>query len=519
MADDDCWNAFGSDDDDDDDDDCDNDDDHHHQHPHNDSNDEETSKTNYMAHKVALFVSQFLLQQNPHIHLNQRIVSLRTDHEGIQLALHTALEQVGIILQTTTKTTTTKAVQNGSCRLLLDVLIVLQDEGNHNWDRSLLDKVLPGGLWISSSNDMELINDQEFQPPCTIHGLHESTIVARTKLPARVHANTCPWLPTSHSLSAEQERLQQATIVVSAYESSNHKLTEWNIQRAVRALTNCGYCVIPNLLDSTESSRWGQAVLDSVHEAANILLERDHVDIYHPHTSEFEPQAYRELSMREDLRLDLRHGPALNRLRSTEDRGNEVVILRPKSHFTGFLRGHASLLEILYRTMNPKSDTLYKGNMGRYNFNGSGPDGSYQDLRLSIVGGIVSFPGAGDQALHADTPHLFEHIPDLPAHYINVFTPGVAFDKGAGGTAFVHGSHNLQFTAKFCDDHPSMFPHLVRPCLSLGDVVLFDCRILHFGMANHSSSVERVLLYTNSTHAWFHDPKNWDHQSIFENLK
>ncbi|KAL3929291.1 MAG: hypothetical protein SGARI_004794 [Bacillariaceae sp.] len=163
--------------------------------------------------------------------------------------------------------------------------------------------------------------------------------------------------------------------------------------------------------------------------------------------------------------------------------------------------------------------------MGRWNFGGSGADGSYQDLRLSPVGGIVSLPGAADQALHADTPHLFESIPDLPAHYINVFAPCTEFDDEVGGTAFIHGSHNLEFTATYCGDNDGMggdnsrvYPFLVRPKLNMGDVVLFDCRILHFGLANTSDTVERCICYTNTWQNWFHDAKNWDqNRAIFDN--
>jgi len=200
-----------------------------------------------------------------------------------------------------------------------------------------------------------------------------------------------------------------------------------------------------------------------------------------------------------------------------------------------FLRGHPSLMEIIRRTMNPREENnnssnsnnnkppLYLGNIGRWNFGGRGNDGSYQDLRVSPVGGIVSLPGSAEQALHADTPHLFEHIPDLPAHYINLFAPCTAFDEAVGGTAFVHGSHNLAFTAERSssnpgsDDNASFYPWLVRPRLSLGDVVLFDCRILHFGLANTSKTVERCICYANTWQDWFHDAKNWDqHRAIFE---
>ena len=170
---------------------------------------------------------------------------------------------------------------------------------------------------------------------------------------------------------------------------------------------------------------------------------------------------------------------------------------------------------------------LFKGNFGRYNFDGGGPDGSFQDLRVGPVGGIVSLPGAADQALHADTPHLFEHISCMPAHYINAFTPGCPSHDRVGQTALIHTSHCLDFTARYCapDDEnenqqqqqEQLWKHLVRPRLELGDVLLFDCRILHFGLANYASSnVERPLLYTNMTMHWFHDPKNWDDQrSIF----
>uniref|UniRef100_A0A7S1GPF1 Phytanoyl-CoA dioxygenase n=1 Tax=Cyclophora tenuis TaxID=216820 RepID=A0A7S1GPF1_CYCTE len=163
------------------------------------------------------------------------------------------------------------------------------------------------------------------------------------------------------------------------------------------------------------------------------------------------------------------------------------------------------------------------------------------------MGGLISLPGAADQAIHADTPHLFETIDCLPAHYINAFAPGWTTDPTAaaaaaavgtdkdgcftgctdiGGTAFVHGSHRLSFTADVVShdegrsgsiaSQPNVLENLVRPSLQLGDVLLFDCRILHFGLANNSKTVERALLYTNMTQAWFHDPKNWDaHQPIF----
>ena len=55
---------------------------------------------------------------------------------------------------------------------------------------------------------------------------------------------------------------------------------------------------------------------------------------------------------------------------------------------------------------------------------------------------------------------------------------------------------------------------LVNP-LQLGDVILFDCCILHFRLANNSNDIKQPLLYVNMMHEWFHDPKNWDNQQRF----
>jgi hypothetical protein len=223
-------------------------------------------------------------------------------------------------------------------------------------------------------------------------------------------------------------------------------------------------------------------------------------------------------------------------------------------------RFHPSIIAILKALFNPKDDELSKGNFGRWNFGGSGPDGSPQPFRIGPIGSVISCPGAGDQAIHADTPHLFEHIDCLPCHYCNVFTPGFItsvdeendgyfkheFDNDGvwtgnttmGGTALVNGSHKLSVTATFLAEDNGMSSsesltrkqllqlETIRPALDVGDVLIFDNRTLHYGLANNSSGDKtgvnvnagrRPMLYLNVTQAWFHDPKNWDdRESIFE---
>jgi hypothetical protein len=73
---------------------------------------------------------------------------------------------------------------------------------------------------------------------------------------------------------------------------------------------------------------------------------------------------------------------------------------------------------------------------------------------------------------------------------------------------------------------------LVRPHLEAGDLVMFDCRVLHFGLANRSArsskaaaaskaapaatpAVWRPLLYANVTQRWFEDKKNWEKAALF----
>jgi ectoine hydroxylase-related dioxygenase (phytanoyl-CoA dioxygenase family) len=191
-------------------------------------------------------------------------------------------------------------------------------------------------------------------------------------------------------------------------------------------------------------------------------------------------------------------------------------------------------LHIVQQVLNPTDASLASGNFGRHNFEGNGPDGSPQPLRVGPMGGIIALPGSADQAIHADTPHLYELYDCLPAHYVNAFCLGAHVDcekdcygmsTGAtpvGGTAFIHASHKLSFTASLKENwsvatEQRVLQNLVRPSLEIGDLLLFDCRILHFGLANSSKDVERPLLYTNLTQAWFHDPKNWDdREAIFQ---
>jgi hypothetical protein len=58
-----------------------------------------------------------------------------------------------------------------------------------------------------------------------------------------------------------------------------------------------------------------------------------------------------------------------------------------------------------------------------------------------------------------------------------------------GQTAYIAGSHNLKLSAKIMTQEggqEELEARLVRPHLQTGDAVLWDCRVLHFGLANQA---------------------------------
>jgi hypothetical protein len=395
------------------------------------------------------------------------------------------------------------------------------------------------------------------------------------------------------SITVSPSVMERTSIKLDEFNNPNEKpvyatvLTESNVRRATDILNKHGLVIIKGLLPPSQTVPWGDAVLADFNAAVSRL--RNHptrpVDLLNPHTADsFEPLSYREMAMREDLRVDLRSGPNMEILRrsqnelgysdsseSNESNYSPSIIHADVAGAVGSWRKHPSILSIIRSAFNPKEDSLFKGNFGRWNFGGDGPDGSPQPFRLGQIGSVLSCPGSGDQAIHADTPHLFEHINCLPCHYMNIFTPGYQIindsvndcfrneydcdgvwtgNSTMGGTAFIHGSHMLRVSAQLLSEDNK--EHIVtdkeednsnytdaamnrknllqlrtlRPSLDVGDVLFFDCRTIHYGLANTShgdktgidvNAGRRPLLYLNVTQSWFHDPKNWDdRERIFE---
>jgi hypothetical protein len=504
----DLWNAFGDDSDVEEENDC-------------------TNNMSQILLAGVSYLTQHFMKHNPQIKLNQRILATTENSEWIL-----TLNQRGF-----------QIVHDSTS--LCDAVII------SNNDFSQLKCLVPGGCVLilrgeTTDSHLSRLHPQISNSSLVVAKQNDRILEAFTRWNCPSNTLSCCWKPNIHKFQ-ELNLIQKATIVRSAHEIIHHQpLSSFSTNQAVYALQTYGYCIIRQLLDPSKCVEWGHAALQDFKQGSQILKDRDDIDLYNPHESRKDPHNFRELSMREDLRLDLRDGPQIRRMRIHEEvsaSGSPTIhifkssndMLSEEISYQSCLRFHPDVLRIVQKTMNPSDPKLSPGNFGRYNFDGSGPDGSPQPMRIGPMGSIISLPGSADQAIHADTPHLWETHDCLPAHYINAFTLGIdpncerdelsQISTGAthvGGTAFIQASHKLSFTASLSPDwsvtqEPQVLQNLVRPSLELGDILLFDCRILHFGLANTSKNTERPILYTNMTQAWFHDPKNWDDRAtIFD---
>ena len=370
----------------------------------------------------------------------------------------------------------------------------------------------------------------------------------------------------SISLSAihrEYCNLEEATVALSISERQLGIFSDASHAKAVHSLQTFGICILPGLFSSDMVMKWGAAAVSDMTEAL-MTLRKKGIDLLNPGDGGPRIENFHELSMREALRCDLRNGRHLRKLSSCNtistarespvgaiDKSclatNLPIDTAIQSHHIApdeNIRYHPALLSVLDEVLNPlptdPRDQL--GNWGLWNFEGKGPEAGPPDFVVGEVGVVMSLPGCADQTIHADTAHLYVHT-QLPGHYINLFVPAVSAGSSSaaievGQTAFVLGSHQLRVSAHVMNEEGGqqiLEERLVRPHLMAGDALLFDCRILHFGLANQhpkngghddDSVTEkneeftkgwRPLLYVNYHQKFFQDPKNWnDKERLFE---
>ncbi|MEO7248442.1 MAG: phytanoyl-CoA dioxygenase family protein [Novosphingobium sp.] len=126
------------------------------------------------------------------------------------------------------------------------------------------------------------------------------------------------------------------------------------------------------------------------------------------------------------------------------------------------------------------------------------------DWIFDAIGVIVSWPGASDQHVHRDGPSLFAEAgidAILPAYAVTVSIPLQDNDALAGATAFWPGSHRS--AVRLIDSQPE------APEAHAGSCVLWNFRIRHRGLGNHSQQ-PRLLLYLTACRRFWTDSFNFE---------
>jgi ectoine hydroxylase-related dioxygenase (phytanoyl-CoA dioxygenase family) len=137
------------------------------------------------------------------------------------------------------------------------------------------------------------------------------------------------------------------------------------------------------------------------------------------------------------------------------------------------------------------------------------------DARPSFCGVVFSRPGSPAQQWHIDSPH--ESAEDRPAHAVNVLLALADIPLAAGPTEVARGTHLLtnHLQRPWLDRDSLLYqsatevtPSILRQAgqggdaveqsavqaMEAGDVLIFDDRILHRGLANDSQQ-ERWVAY------------------------
>lgn len=140
---------------------------------------------------------------------------------------------------------------------------------------------------------------------------------------------------------------------------------------------------------------------------------------------------------------------------------------------------------------------------------------SWDEVQICNTSLVVALPNASQQGWHADGGHVSveEH---LPCHCLNVFIPLTDIPLELGPTEFRPGTQyhtrNLAPMMLLAKARKVLRPP-TTPVPMLGDVIIFDYRILHRGRANVSPRPRAILVLTVSK-PWFKDVLNFPARSI-----
>ena len=147
---------------------------------------------------------------------------------------------------------------------------------------------------------------------------------------------------------------------------------------------------------------------------------------------------------------------------------------------------------------------------------------TWNDVSIANLSFVVSTPGASIQGWHADGGHvsLEQH---KPCHCFNVFIPLQDMPSmDWGPTELRPGSHyytrNLAKMLLAAKCRKELRP-TQAPLLQLGDILAFDYRILHRGLANATKDQNRAVLVLTVCEPWFEDRLNFPKKSFYESVE
>ena len=148
------------------------------------------------------------------------------------------------------------------------------------------------------------------------------------------------------------------------------------------------------------------------------------------------------------------------------------------------------------------------------------PDG----MKLIHLSLLIATLGSTDQAWHADGPHATssDSADTLPCHVFNIFIPLQDTPHEMGPTELRPGSHHLTKGNLAKNMLVAKCRKTLRttewPELELGDVLIFDYRILHRGRANNLETSRNYLVMTFAE-PWFQDKLNFPKRSMYDTKK
>jgi len=137
--------------------------------------------------------------------------------------------------------------------------------------------------------------------------------------------------------------------------------------------------------------------------------------------------------------------------------------------------------------------------------------------KLLFNGLLMTEPSADEQQWHADGEHLFPQRGLVaPAHCLNVLVPLVEMTAEKGATQFCLGSHRdteragdeIVWQDESHKDRLGITDEPLQPEYDIGDVLLFDYRLLHRAVSNPTKMIRPVLYFTHAKE-WFVDAHNF----------